>query len=436
MREDVLALRVAARFIQADALTKQWLMGVKRGWAAIIKSPHETSDKYNAITEFLRNLGDQVLFQKHGINIVFTGSKERAKFESLLAGTKEQVLGIYTEYEKVANNYRDVSSERDVFLSEIEDRTGDNIRKLHGADEFIRRYPEYKPYHEKWIKAMDAIDQYRWHPEIVWAPATRIFDVLMKHLYADAKATAEYRKEHGEDLIDDFYSTVPKEFDLNGTKVIVIDDSVTRSDVRDYVKYINRAQQLLKGKGFGKLWYGVVFVEAKNHKKTPEEVELAQKWGYSSSGDAGEYDHDRDQVYVKNEPGGFVTSIVIHELGHRYWFKFMTPSNRALFNSLVRTKATDKFRDYPQGPIDEIGNPKPVAPFGDYANSNIEEAFAEVFEGYVFGRDLSRDQLESFRSVLSSVEDPVVDTVARRYSSIITESRVQSAGSIVGATIL
>jgi hypothetical protein len=436
MREDVLALRVAARFIQADALTKQWLMGVKRGWAAIIKSPHETSDKYKAITEFLRNLGDQVLFQKHGINIVFTGSKERAKFESLLARTKEQVLGVYTEYEKIASAYRDVSSERDGFLSEIEDRTGDNIRKLHGADEFIRRYPEYKPYHEKWIKAMDAIDQYRWHPEVVWSPATRIFDVLMKHLYADAKATAEYRKEHGEDLIDDFYSTVPKEFDLNGAKVVVIDDTVTRSDVRDYVKYINRAQQLLKNKGFGKLWYGVIFVEAKNHKKTPEEIELAQKWGYSSSGDAGEYNHDRDQVYVKNKPEGYVTRIVIHELGHRYWFKFMTSANRARFNSLVQTKTTDKYRDYPQGPTDEEGNPKPIAPLGDYATSNIEEAFAEVFEGYVSESDLTRDQLESFQSVLSSIEDPMIDRVVQHYSSMITESRAQSDGSMVGATIL
>jgi hypothetical protein len=436
MREDVLTLRVAARFIQADVLTKQWLMGVKRGWIAIIKSPHETPDKYKALTEFLSNLGDQVLFQKHGINIVFTGSKERIKFESLLAKTKEQILENYSNYEKIVREYQEISGRREKLLDEIEERTGDNIRKLHGADEFIRRYPEYKPYHEEWVKAMEDLDPYRWHPEVAWAQSTKAFEALMKHLYVDAKATAEYKKEHGEDPFSDSYATVPKEFDLNGTKIIVIDSSVTRNDVRDYVKYINRAQQLLKNKGFGKLWYGVIFVEAKNHKKTPEEIELAQKWGYSSSGDAGEYDHDRDQVYVKNEPGGFVTSIVIHELGHRYWFKFMTPSNRALFNSLVRTKATDKFRDYSQGPIDEEGNPKPVEPFSDYANSNIEEAFAEVFEGYVFGRDLSRDQLESFRSVLSSVEDPMVDIVALRYSSMITESRVQSAGSMVGATIL
>ena len=271
MREDVLTLRVAARFIQADILTKQWLMGVKRGWTAVIKSPHEMDDKHKALIEFLRNLGDQVLFQRHGMNIVFTGSRERIKFENLLAKTKGQVFEVYTEYEKIASNYREVSEKREKFLDEIEERTGDNIRKLHGSDEFIRKYPEYEPYHAKWTKAMDAVDQYRWHPEVVWAPATRVFDALMKHLYADAKATAEYKKEHGEDPIDDFYSTVPKEFDLNSAKVVVIDDSVSRNDVRDYIKYINRAQQMLKNNGFGKLWYGVMFVEAKNHKKTQEE---------------------------------------------------------------------------------------------------------------------------------------------------------------------
>jgi hypothetical protein len=429
MREDALTLRVAARFIKADALTKQWLMGVKRGWVAIIKSPHETPDKHRALTEFLRNLGDQVLFQRHGMNIVFSGSKERVKFETLLAKTKEQVLETYKDYEKVASEYREASDEREKFLEEIEGRTGDNIRKLHGAEEFIRKYPEYKAYHEKWVTVMDAVDQYRWHPEEAWASATRIFDVLMKHLYADARATAEYKKEHGEDLIDDFYATVPKEFDLNGTKVVVIDDTVSRNDVRDYVKYINRAQQLLKKKGFGKLWYGVVFVESKPHVKTPEEIELGKKWGYSSSGNAGEYDPQQDQVYIQQKPDSSVTQIVIHELGHRYWFKLMSPSKRALFNSLVQTKVTEKYRDFRQGPIDEDGYLKPVTPFGDYANSNIEEAFAEVFEGYVSEKDLTRDQLESFRSVLSSREDPLVDSVIRRYLSTISGNLVQPTGT-------
>ena len=419
MRDDVLALRVAARFLQADRLTKDWLMGVKRGWNAVIKSPHEVYDKHRILVEFLRNLGDQIHFQKHGVNIVFTGSKARDKFDALLAKTKELVDSCETTYDKLVGDYRYYSKEREKFLDKIEDETGDNIRNLKGVEEFIQKYPDYKNIHHFWVKAMEPVDQYRWNPETVWAPATKAFDAMMKHLYAEAKATAEYQKEYGDTLFDDNYATIEKEFDLNGAKVVIIDDSVDRTDIRNYIMYINRAQQLLKNKGFGKLWYGVMFVEAKNHKKSPEEIELALKWGYSSSGDAGEYVYQQDKVYVKNKPENYVTTIVVHELGHRYWFKFMTPSQRARFNSLVQTKTTDKYRDYPQGPTDEEGNLKPVAPFGDYGTSNIEEAFAEVFEGYVAEKELTRDQIESFRSVISSEIDSLEESVAQRYGALI-----------------
>lgn len=44
---------------------------------------------------------------------------------------------------------------------------------------------------------------------------------------------------------------------------------------------------------------------------------------------------------------------------------------------------------------------RPVTPVSDYGKSNVEEAFAEVFSHYVTETDMSRDQLESFRSVLT-----------------------------------
>ncbi len=47
-------------------------------------------------------------------------------------------------------------------------------------------------------------------------------------------------------------------------------------------------------------------------------------------------------------------------------------------------------------------DPRPVLPVSGYGESNSDEAFAEVFSHYVMEKDMSRDQLESFRSVLSS----------------------------------
>ncbi len=73
-------------------------------------------------------------------------------------------------------------------------------------------------------------------------------------------------------------------------------------------------------------------------------------------------------------------------MGHRYWFKFMKPEQRARFNGLVRTNPSKEVRDFPSGPTEDDVE-KPVAPVSDYGKSSIEEAFAEVFERYVSERE-------------------------------------------------
>lgn len=45
-------------------------------------------------------------------------------------------------------------------------------------------------------------------------------------------------------------------------------------------------------------------------------------------------------------------------------------------------------------------NPAEVAAVSDYGKTDIDEAFAEVFAHYMMNKDMSRDQLESFQSVL------------------------------------
>jgi hypothetical protein len=107
--------------------------------------------------------------------------------------------------------------------------------------------------------------------------------------------------------------------------------------------------------------------------------------------------------------------VIIHELGHRYWFKFMTPANRARFNALVQTNPSEKVRDYPSGPTDEHGVEKPILPVSAYGRNAIEEAFAEVFERFVSGKDMDRDQLESFRSVLATENDSLAQQVVSRF---------------------
>ena len=55
-----------------------------------------------------------------------------------------------------------------------------------------------------------------------------------------------------------------------------------------------------------------------------------------------------------------------------------------------------------------------VLPVSEYARTNIVEAFAEVFAYYCLGVDLDRDQLESFKSVLSSIPERVASEFRAR----------------------
>ncbi len=64
----------------------------------------------------------------------------------------------------------------------------------------------------------------------------------------------------------------------------------------------------------------------------------------------------------------------------------------------------------------EEGENRPVTPVSDYGKSNIDEAFAEVFAHYIIGKDMDRDQLESFKSVLSS-QDPLVRRILTRWAA-------------------
>lgn len=63
-------------------------------------------------------------------------------------------------------------------------------------------------------------------------------------------------------------------------------------------------------------------------------------------------------------------------------------------------------------------DPRQVTPVSDYGKSNIDEAFAEVFAHYVMETDMTRDQLESMKSVLSSTEDLTISRIIERFKSM------------------
>jgi len=140
-----------------------------------------------------------------------------------------------------------------------------------------------------------------------------------------------------------------------------------------YVKPMANAHTLLRTKGLDFLWYGLTRIECKtcggtNPYSTPDKV----------FGVGGNYTRSKDIIRVFVNPDTFVTELMVHELGHRYYYKFMSMADREEFSSYF-------------GQVPGVS---------DYGKTVSAEDFAEVFAWYVLNRNLSRDQLERFKKFL------------------------------------
>ena len=171
------------------------------------------------------------------------------------------------------------------------------------------------------------------------------------------------------------------EFDIGKVKLVYDGEPdrnlITRPDpadprgLADYIPFFKDAKALLDQKGFGDLWYGPIFVGCP---KCGGENPLGKQFGVGAHYYAG-----LDRVVVYLQPRPFLVELLIHELGHRYFYKFMNAGDRARFDSYF----------------------KEVAAVSEYGGTDPAEDFAEVFAHFVLGRDMTRDQIERFKAFLA-----------------------------------
>lgn len=138
-----------------------------------------------------------------------------------------------------------------------------------------------------------------------------------------------------------------------------------------YIPYFQKAKTLLERRGFGKVWYGPVFVGCPS---CGGENPHGAHYGVGAH-----YVPTQDRVVVFMDPKPFMVELLIHELGHRYYYQFMNQGDRARFDSY-------------------FGDVKAVSTYG---SSDSSEDFAEVFAHFVLGRDMSRDQIDRFKAFLA-----------------------------------
>jgi hypothetical protein len=197
-----------------------------------------------------------------------------------------------------------------------------------------------------------------------------------------------------------------REFTLDGVKVVIMDPKRDPTIDSKVAGNLRKAKQMLDRAGVGQVWYGTFFVMSSEPGKvtdrmTPEEVAEYRSYGYASVDTfGGIYSTGTDRMEFWADTAR--SDLIIHELGHRYWYRIMGSEQRARFNSLVQMRDSEE-SEFTPSMVDERGEPKPVTPVSDYGATNISEAFAEVFMHYVTGKAIGPDQRDSFKSVLKKL---------------------------------
>lgn len=178
------------------------------------------------------------------------------------------------------------------------------------------------------------------------------------------------------------WGSYDREFNIGNVKVVMTDlphpwaqergDKRLPSAVNGYIKQLQKAEALLKAKGLGSLWYGTMFVSCKS---CGGENPRGKQFGVGA-----DYSPAKDDVRIYSDPHGNLYRLIAHELGHRYYYKFMSAADRARFDSW--------FGDVPA--------------VSEYGGTVSEEDFAEVFSYYIDNRNLTRDQLERFKQFIKT----------------------------------
>lgn len=147
----------------------------------------------------------------------------------------------------------------------------------------------------------------------------------------------------------------------------------------NYIEQFLKAKALIAKRGLSRLWKGHIVV-------LPTATAPENKYG-KHFGVGGNYDWTTDVIRVFMDPNRYLHRVVLHEIGHRYYFKEMSAAERAHFDQF--------FGD--------------VAATSEYGSKHAWEDFAEVFMNYVLGAGLTRDQIDRFKSVLKGVKSEALD---------------------------
>jgi hypothetical protein len=347
--------RVARQF-QAEMLTKSWLMAVRRGWLSLlhptISDWHDVLRAFDKLVAFVDKLEEQIRLVRLSPSMVNSESKERPnKLRVALKKLRDQVLdlrGKAQHWMRVATHTTRMPL--GTFTPEDAERMFELYRtKFHEMLEVqVQTRPD--PSKGRWNKTRNG-------------HLTELFDDVLGLLRAEAAEIEEARKVNPERIEKDWGQSAESQFDLYGMKVVIDDRTVNSNLAKKYVRLFDETYHMLKAKKLDRVWYGTIFVKC-------DECGGVNPNG-SEYGVGGDYPYGPDVVNIYQRPSHGVVELLAHELGHRYWFKFMHEGQRRKFESLLRVK-TDPVVDPRRWESKTQAARKELGTFIDYLPSALK----------------------------------------------------------------
>ena len=312
-------------------LTRDWLLGVKRGWTSLerpkISGWADVFKVLAARQKFVANLEEQVRYERPAPAYARTfddygraiATTESQKLDAAFKTMREAVDEAYRR----AKHWYDVSQGKFVHMGEEPER---GEKALEGY-----RSPENLNYAVVAPKRGSAYGRN--------GTVTELIDDLLALLRAEAARVQRSMEGKSSEIAEEnreMYGGAPREFDLHGMKVVVDDKTVRPGMIRQYVEHMTHAYRLLQAKGLSKVWYGTTFIKCEDcGGENPHGREL---------GVGGDYPTGPDVVNVYIRPRPFLVDLMAHELGHRYWFKKSNEGLRARFAAVVKVYEGGKVR--------------------------------------------------------------------------------------------
>lgn len=373
---------------RSNTIDKGWVEGVRKAWKAWFtraKSlrPYDVRDGVDFSAEWepdRRHQSGYPIIQKEAARVVPLLEQGKAFVERL----RSDLLinkALWTSGAEGKTGDPRIAEIKEKILKHLDDAAEEISDAKQHVDAVLEMAdPSRAPlFHADWYESL------RMFQLAVNSPAVRVKEAAEK---ADSEISGKLFR-HLTKVIQmaggtiDFGQHEPDELSIGKMKIVFLDTPMSdierhkfKGQGRDpyarkaYIRELKSAYALLARQKLSFLWTGLLYIRPKT---LAPQNHLGVQFGVG-----GTYHRNGDYITVYHDPVRGLDELIIHELGHRYYYKYLSPEDRRKF---------DKW----------FGK---VAAVSTYGETVAPEDFAEVFAYFVLGRDLSRDQIDRFKIVL------------------------------------